>query len=87
MLDKLPKISIITVCYNASTSIEKTIKSVFAQNYVHLEYIFVDAKSTDNTLEIIRKYQKDENLIISEKDKVQPTLEKAKKMGFKKIIF
>ena len=68
MIDKLPRISIITVCYNASSSIEKTIKSVFAQNYPNLEYIFVDGNSSDNTLEIIKKYQKDENLITSEKD-------------------
>jgi glycosyltransferase involved in cell wall biosynthesis len=68
MIDKLPRISIITVCYNSSSSIEKTIKSVFAQNYPNLEYIFVDGNSSDNTLEIIKKYQKDENLITSEKD-------------------
>jgi glycosyltransferase involved in cell wall biosynthesis len=66
---KLPKISIITVCYNASASIEKTIKSVLTQNYSNLEYIFVDGHSSDNTLEIIKKHQKDESLIISEKDK------------------
>lgn len=68
MIDKLPRISIITVCYNASSSIERTIKSVFAQNYPNLEYIFVDGNSSDNTLDIVKKFQKDESLIISEKD-------------------
>ena len=49
----LPKISIITVCYNAETLIERTIQSVLNQSYPNIEYIFIDGKSTDNTSQVI----------------------------------
>ena len=52
------KISIITVCYNSKSTIEDTIKSVLVQSYTNYEYIIIDGKSTDKTLEIIRKYEK-----------------------------
>ena len=51
-----PKISIITVCYNAETLIECTIQSVLNQTYSNVEYIIIDGKSTDDTLGIIRKF-------------------------------
>lgn len=63
-----PKISVITVCLNAEDNIEKAILSVLNQNYKNMEYIIVDGKSTDKTLEIIEKYQKSLAKIISEKD-------------------
>lgn len=66
-IKKYPKISIITPTFNQAKYIERTIKSVFDQNYPNLEYIVVDGKSTDNTVEILKKYS---NKIkwISEKD-------------------
>jgi glycosyltransferase involved in cell wall biosynthesis len=61
-------VSIITVCYNAADTIEMTIKSVVNQSYKNIDYIIVDGKSTDNTLEIISKYKNQINILISEED-------------------
>ena len=61
------KISIITVCFNAEDTISDTIQSVLSQDYEDVEYIIVDGKSTDRTLEIIQSKQKRIQLI-SERD-------------------
>lgn len=53
------KISIITVCKNAEIAIERTILSVVSQTYNNIEYIIVDGASTDGTLDIIKKYEKE----------------------------
>ena len=50
-------ITIITVCRNAEAAIEKTIQSVIKQNYPQIEYIIIDGRSTDRTLEIIGSYK------------------------------
>jgi glycosyltransferase involved in cell wall biosynthesis len=52
-----PKISIITPNYNGDQFLEETIKSVLNQNYPNLEYIIIDGGSTDNSINIIRKYE------------------------------
>lgn len=52
------KISIITVCYNAEKTIEKTIFSVFNQTVPIHEYIVVDGGSTDKTMNIVKSYSK-----------------------------
>jgi glycosyltransferase involved in cell wall biosynthesis len=51
------KISIITVSFNSSITITDTINSVFNQSYKNIEYIIVDGKSTDRTIEIIKEYE------------------------------
>lgn len=62
------KISIITVCLNAHSTIEDTLKSVISQTYQNIEYIVVDGGSTDGTLEIINQYREHVDVFISEKD-------------------
>jgi glycosyltransferase involved in cell wall biosynthesis len=62
------KVSIITVVYNSVNTIEKTIQSVLAQSHKNIEYIIIDAKSTDGTLEIIKKYEPQIQVIVSEPD-------------------
>ncbi len=63
-----PKISVITVSYNAAATILQTINGVFSQAYPNLEYIIIDGKSTDSTTEIIKKSQHKLAYWISEKD-------------------
>ncbi len=62
------KISIITITYNSASTLEQTILSVINQTYKNIEYIIVDGKSTDNTLQIIDKYKNSISKFISEKD-------------------
>ena len=63
------KISLITVTYNAGSSINRCIQSVITQNYKNLEYIVVDGASTDNTLQIANQYKKNISILLSEPDK------------------
>lgn len=53
-----PYLSIITVCWNSISTIEKTLLSVFCQDYKDYEYIVVDGKSSDGTLDILSEYKK-----------------------------
>ncbi len=76
-----PKISIITPSYNQGQFIEDTILSVINQNYPNLEYIIIDGGSTDNTVNIIKKYEHYLAYWTSEKDNGQS---EAINKGFKK---
>lgn len=64
-----PLITIITVCYNAISSIEKTIISVINQTYPNIEYIIIDGGSTDGCIDVIKKYEDKITYWISEPDK------------------
>lgn len=50
-------VSLITVCYNSEQTIRKTIESVLAQTYDNIEYIIVDGKSSDKTLDVVKEYE------------------------------
>ncbi len=62
------KISIITICYNCDSDLERTIQSVLIQTYSNIEYIIVDGGSTDHTPQILDKYKDCIECIISEPD-------------------
>tara|TARA_Y100000389_G_scaffold168335_1_gene173949 strand:- start:12898 stop:13752 length:855 start_codon:yes stop_codon:yes gene_type:complete len=65
----LPLISIITVVRNGEMHLEETIQSVLSQSYKNFEYIVIDGKSQDRTLNIIKKYRKKIDYWASRKDK------------------
>ena len=56
-MNKKPLFSIITVSYNSSKTIERTIQSVLAQTYTEYEYIIIDGLSVDDTMKIVRRYE------------------------------
>jgi len=62
------KISIITISYNSDKTIERTIKSVIAQDFPNIEYIIIDGGSKDKTLSIIDRYSSKITHLISEPD-------------------
>lgn len=68
-MDSLPKITVVTVTYNAEKSLEKTILSVVNQTYPNIEYIIIDGGSNDKTVNIIKKYAKQIDYWVSEPDK------------------
>ncbi len=65
---KQPLVSVITVVYNGEATLERTIKSVVEQTYPHLEYLVVDGGSSDGTLDVIRRYEKQITRWVSEPD-------------------
>jgi len=68
---ELPKITIVIPSFNQGAFLEETILSVLNQGYQNLELIIIDGGSTDNSVEIIKKYEKHLKYWVSEKDKGQ----------------
>lgn len=66
-----PRISIIIPSFNQGHYLEETILSVLDQQYPDLELLITDGGSTDNSVEIIKKYESRINWWVSEKDRGQ----------------
>lgn len=82
-----PKITIITPSFNQGQFIEQTIQSVIEQDYPNCEYFIIDGGSTDNTVNIIEKYQKYITYWVSEKDQGQSdAINKGLKLATGEII-
>lgn len=64
----LPLVSVITTTFNRGSVIETAMCSVFEQTYPNIEYIVIDAASTDQTLDIIHKYEDKIDYFLSEPD-------------------
>lgn len=64
-----PRITLVTAVHNGAKYIEDTMQSILGQRYPNLEYVVVDGGSTDGTVEIIRRYEKQLSWWISEPDK------------------
>ncbi len=75
------KISIITVCLNSEKTIIHTLNSVLMQNYNNIEHVIVDGGSSDNTIQILKKYKNKKNKIIYTKGK---SLYESLNIGIKK---
>lgn len=63
-----PLISVITVCYNSATSLERTISSVADQDFQNVEHIIIDGGSYDGTIEILNRHSAQLAHIVSEPD-------------------
>jgi glycosyltransferase involved in cell wall biosynthesis len=66
-----PRITVVTPSYNQGRFIEETIRSILLQGYPNLEYIVVDGGSSDESVEIIRKYEPWIASWVSERDNGQ----------------
>ena len=81
-MNQPPKISVVTPSLNQGKFIEETILSVLCQEYQNIEYLVIDGGSTDNTLDVINKYEDRIDYWVSEPDKGQS---EAINKGFKRV--
>lgn len=65
----MPRITVITVCYNSARTIEATLASIAAQTFKDIEHIVIDGGSTDQTLAVIEQWSAHEIRLVSEPDK------------------
>jgi len=62
------RLSVITPTFNSAVTIERTIQSVLQQNHPDLQYIIIDGGSSDETLDIVRRFGEKISKLISEPD-------------------
>lgn len=63
-----PLFSIITATYNAATTLPDTLRSVAGQAYPAVEHLIIDGQSTDDTLDVVRKYGPHVAHVVSQPD-------------------
>lgn len=64
-----PMISVITICYNAESTLPATMRSVAAQSYGDFEHLIIDGASRDSTVDLARRESIGATRIFSEPDK------------------
>lgn len=78
----MKKLSVITVTYNAASTLGRTLISVKEQTYPYIEHVIVDGKSKDNTVELIQQYVRKTMVWVSEPDKgLYDAMNKAARMA------
>ena len=77
-----PRVSVVTPSFNQGEFLEETIRSVLLQGYPDLEYLVIDGGSTDNSINVIRKYEQWIRHWVSEADSGQSH---AIQKGFNKV--
>lgn len=81
------KVSIITATYNSQDTLKDTLLSVEQQDYPDIEYIIIDGGSSDQTLQLIKKYSTRVKCLISEKDNgIYDALNKGVKLATGDIV-
>ncbi len=79
----MAKLSIITINYNNSSGLKKTLESVVCQTFADYEYLIIDGGSTDGSVDVIKQYSDKLNYWVSEPDK---GIYNAMNKGIKKAI-
>ena len=68
------KVSIVTIVKNGMPFVAETLKSVISQTYKNIEYIVIDSRSTDGTVELLMTFQDELACLVTEKDEELLTL-------------